>query len=180
MEKKLILVTPGGIKFIWTSSPPPPLSLPVANPDKVSAYKTFQQTYFQKTIIFENSYLCKSFCLCFLLLWQKSMLYTNSEVVGFKSFSFIKGLPNFQPTGNIDLPRGPYSLHGYSGRLSARLTSFEKAIWTWSHHSMLFLKAARIRVKGRYLEYIGKFGPPQWRSHSGALAGFQTYWRILY
>jgi hypothetical protein len=28
---------------------------------------------------------------------------------------FINGQPKFQPPGNIDLPRSPYSLHGILG-----------------------------------------------------------------
>jgi hypothetical protein len=64
----------------------------------------------------------------------------ESDIVWFfKSFSFIKEQPKFRPAGNIDLPRITYSLQSYSGRLGARLTSVEKAIWTWSRHSMLFL-----------------------------------------
>ncbi len=65
----------------------------------------------------------------------------------FLCFSFIKKQPKFWPTGNIDLPGSLYSLHGYSGRLGARLTFVEKANWTCSRHSMLFLIAARDRVK---------------------------------
>jgi hypothetical protein len=46
----------------------------------------------------------------------------------FLKFFFHQGQPKFWPPGNIDLPCSQYSLHGYSGRLGARLTSIEKAI----------------------------------------------------
>ncbi len=71
---------------------------------------------------------------------------TSVKYCGFLCFSLIKRQPTFWPAGNIDLPGSPYSLHVYSGRLGARLTSVEKAIRTCSRHSMLFLIAARIRV----------------------------------
>ncbi len=59
---------------------------------------------------------------------------------------FIKGQLKFWSSGNIDLPSRPYSLHVYSGRLVARLTSVKKAFRTCSCHSMPFLIATRIRV----------------------------------
>ncbi len=69
----------------------------------------------------------KFFCnFYFLLLWKKPILYNNVSIIF--SFSFIKKQPKFWPTGNIDLPGSPYSLHGCSGRLGAKLTSVEKAI----------------------------------------------------
>ncbi len=75
---------------------------------------------------------------------------TKMNYCNFLCFSFIKKQTKFWPAGNIDLPGSPYSLHGYSGQLGARLTSVEKAIWTCSHHSMLFLMSAGKRVKWQW------------------------------
>ncbi len=43
-------------------------------------------------------------------------------------FLIHKWQPKFQPAGSIELPGCPFSLHGYSGWLGARLTSSKKAI----------------------------------------------------
>jgi hypothetical protein len=70
----------------------------------------------------------------------------NNKYWDFFIVFFIKGQPKFWSSDNIDLPSCPYSLHVYSGRLVARLTSVKKAIRTCSRHSMPFLIAAWIRV----------------------------------
>jgi hypothetical protein len=114
--------------------------------------------------IFKNCLFLK------MSLWKKLNKSQNNCNVAcnFLCFSFIKKQPKFWPTGNIDLPGSPYSLHGYSGRLGARLTSVEKANWTCSRHSMLFLIAARIRDLFRAppppLPYKGSIFPQLWRS----------------
>jgi hypothetical protein len=55
-------------------------------------------------------------------------LTTEVKFLIFLCFSFIKKQPKFWPTSNIALPGSSYSLHGYSGRLGARLTSVKKTI----------------------------------------------------
>jgi len=79
--------------------------------------------------------------LIIILIYMKNFTtYTGFFYV----FLSSKSSWNF---GTIGLPGSSYSLHGYSGQLGARLTTVEKAIWTCSRHSMLFLIAAQIRVK---------------------------------
>ncbi len=92
-------------------------------------------------------------------IWKINLLWklwpaSSSYELPVKYFDFLMLLfhqnrrqPKFQPSGNIELPCSPYSLNAYSGWLGARSTSVEKAIWTWSRTSMLFLIAARIWVK---------------------------------
>ncbi len=73
--------------------------------------------------IFEN-------CLFLKMSLLKNCISVKSKcnvACDFLCFSFIKKQPKLWPIGNIDLPGSPYSLHGYSGRLGARLTSIKKA-----------------------------------------------------
>ncbi len=72
----------------------------------------FENCLFLKMSLLKKMYKCKNKC---------------NVACDFLMFFFHQKHPKFWPTGNIYLPGSPYSLHGYSGWLDARLTSVEKA-----------------------------------------------------